>query len=114
MQVAPVKPETLLLVGLVGLAAFMLAKAAKAAPEALATVGRALNPTSDQNLAYRGAGAVVSSIVGREETLGGWIYDLTHGTPTEQAERRLSDARWDAINNPPLDINDPTTWVLVL
>ncbi len=46
---------------------------------ALGTVGQAVNPTSDQNLAYRGVNAVGAAISGRDSfSLGSWIYDLVH------------------------------------
>lgn len=57
------------------------------ASDAATAAGNAVNPTSDQNLAYRGVNAVGSAISGDEHwTLGGWIYDVTHpgesaGTP---------------------------------
>jgi hypothetical protein len=46
---------------------------------AAAAVGTAINPTSDQNLAYKGVTAVGAAISGRDSwSLGSWIYDLTH------------------------------------
>jgi hypothetical protein len=40
-----------------------------------------LNPLSDQNLAYQGASAAVSAATGRDETVGGWVYSVTHPDP---------------------------------
>ena len=40
------------------------------------------NPTSDKNLAYTGVNNVGSSITGDPNwSLGGWVYDITHGNP---------------------------------
>lgn len=37
------------------------------------------DPTSDKNLAYRGANAVGGALTGDDNfTVGGWLYDLTH------------------------------------
>jgi len=77
-----------LALGLVGAAvvAFVAYRAAAAAPAAAAAVGRAIDPTSDQNVFYRGAGAVVGVVTGsQDETLGGWLYDLTHADPMAPA-----------------------------
>lgn len=41
-------------------------------------IGTAINPVDPNNLANRGVTAVVSNVTGRDETLGGWIYDLFH------------------------------------
>lgn len=41
-------------------------------------IGTAINPVDPNNLANRGVNAVVSDVTGRDETLGGWIYDLFH------------------------------------
>lgn len=44
------------------------------------------NPGSTNNVAYQGVNAVVTEVVGYEESLGGWLYDLTHPDPvTAQA-----------------------------
>ena len=46
---------------------------------AAAAAATAVNPTSDQNLAYRGVNAVGAAISGRDSfSLGSWIYDLVH------------------------------------
>jgi len=76
----------------VGFVAWQLTKAARAgatlAAEGLATVGAAINPASDQNLAYRGVNAIGSGITGDSSwTLGGWIYDVTH--PSEEQLRAV-------------------------
>lgn len=47
------------------------------ATAAAKAVGRAVDPTSDQNLAYSGVNAVGSAISGDQHwTLGGWLYDV--------------------------------------
>ncbi len=46
---------------------------------ALAATADAVNPASDQNLAYRGVNAVGAAISGRDSfSLGSWVYDLFH------------------------------------
>lgn len=65
----------------VGLLGWLLARKGKAAA---AAVGAAVNPTSRDNLAYRGVNAVGEAVTGeRGWTLGGWLYDWTH--PEESA-----------------------------
>lgn len=41
--------------------------------ENAAAVGRAVDPTADTNLAYRGTNWALGT-----ESLGAWIYDMTH------------------------------------
>jgi len=49
------------------------------AGEALDKVGQAVNPTSDQNLAYKGVNSVGEALTGDDAfSLGSWLYDLTH------------------------------------
>jgi len=49
------------------------------AGEALEKAGEAVNPTSDQNLAYQGVNSVGAAVTGDEHfSLGSWIYELTH------------------------------------
>lgn len=44
---------------------------------AASTVGTGLNPTSDQNWAYRGVNAAGASLTGKPDfDLGGWTYDV--------------------------------------
>jgi hypothetical protein len=54
------------------------AYAARRVGQSASAIGGAINPLSDQNVAYRGANAVVSNVTGRDETVGGWLYDWTH------------------------------------
>lgn len=44
----------------------------------------AINPVDPNNLANKGVTAVVSDLTGRDETLGGWFYDLIHSSPNPQ------------------------------
>ena len=40
---------------------------------------QAVNPTSDQNVAYKSVNAVGASITGQKDfNLGSWLYDVTH------------------------------------
>jgi hypothetical protein len=56
---------------------------------AAGAVGRAVNPASDQNLAYQGVNVVGAAVSGRSSwTLGTWLYDITH--PGESAAIRSS------------------------
>lgn len=53
--------------------------AVSAVGSAASAVGTAVNPVSDQNLAYRGVNAVGASVSGDSSfSLGSWIYDLVH------------------------------------
>jgi len=59
-----------------GLAWYLLAPRIKAA---LGAIGTAVNPTSDQNIFYRGTNAVGAAVTGKDSfSLGSWLYDLTH------------------------------------
>lgn len=71
------KVGAVLAVGVVGGVGIWYAKnqAAKAAE----TVGDALNPVSKTNIFNRGVNAVVQSLTGdKNQTLGGWVYDITN------------------------------------
>lgn len=53
---------------------------ADAVPAALKAVGEAINPVSDQNIAYKGANAIAQAVSGDPSvTFGTWLYDLVHG-----------------------------------
>lgn len=89
IRVAPISGDLLVKLALLagaGLGAWMLLQKAKAAvpsfPEwDVDPTWQWVNPASDENLAYQGTNAVVSAATGRDETLGGWFYDLTHPDP---------------------------------
>lgn len=71
------KLTTYLVLGVV--AATALYFVSKKLKDAAAAVGAAVNPLSDQNLAYRGVNAVGASVSGDNNfSLGGWIYDWVH------------------------------------
>ena len=71
------KVGAVLAVGVVGGIGFWYAK--RQAAQAANAVGDALNPVSQTNIFNRGANAIVQSLTGDEnQTLGGWIYDVTH------------------------------------
>jgi len=64
-------------VGILGAGAIWYTK--KKTGEALEVVGDAINPISQNNIFNRGVNAIVQNLTGNEnQTLGGWIYDITH------------------------------------
>lgn len=59
--------------------------------DAAAAVGNAINPASDENLAYRGVNAVGGALSGDEHwTLGGWLYDILHPSADNIAAAEVS------------------------
>lgn len=45
------------------------------------TVAQAVNPVSDENIFYQGVNGIGSALTGSDSfDLGGWIYDITHGS----------------------------------
>lgn len=51
----------------------------KQAAKAASTVVDAVNPASQTNIVNRGVNSIVQTLTGDEnQTLGGWIYDITH------------------------------------
>lgn len=61
-------------------------------------IGNAINPLSDQNLAYKGANAVVQSLSGNSTaSLGTWLYDITHPGENQGGATPTTDN----INNHP-------------
>lgn len=57
----------------------LASNAADAVVSGAQAVGTAINPVSDQNIINRGVNAAVQGITGDpNQTLGGWIYDVTH------------------------------------
>jgi hypothetical protein len=52
---------------------------------AVEAVGQAVNPTSDQNLAYKGVICVGEALTGDQNfRLGSWWYDVVNDDPEEQ------------------------------
>jgi hypothetical protein len=71
------KAAAVLAVGIVGGVGVWYVK--KQAKEAIDIVGDAINPISETNIFNRGVNSVVQTLTGKEnQTLGGWIYDVTH------------------------------------
>lgn len=69
----------------------------------------AVDPTSDNNLAYRGVNAVGSSITGDSSfSLGSWLYDLTHDTEAEARMIRETPKRPAARPAPFVGPPEPT------
>ena len=58
---------------------FVAKKIGGAAGAAAKAVGTAINPTSDQNLAYRAVTGIGAAVTGSDSwSLGSWLYDVTH------------------------------------
>lgn len=54
-------------------------KTGAALGDAAQAVGTAVNPVSDQNLAYKGVNAVGAAVSGDQSfSLGSWLYSVTH------------------------------------
>jgi hypothetical protein len=66
-----------LAIGLIG--GFAIYYTTKKANETIVTVGNAINPVNQDNIFNRGVNSVVQNLTGDDnQTLGGWIYDITH------------------------------------
>lgn len=66
-----------LIVGFVGYKFYRGAVAVGDAAKVLVT--EKLNPASDKNIVYDGVNAALQAVTGQKnQTLGGWIYDVTH------------------------------------
>lgn len=92
MKVAPVSGDLLVKLGLfavAGLGVWLMLQQVRASLPTLPSWDFDMptptwqwgNPASDQNLIYQGTSGIVSAVIGRDETLGGWLYDLTHPDP---------------------------------
>ena len=88
MKVAPVSGDLLIKLALtgvaVGLAVYLVSKVAATASNAAGAIGSAfenVNPASQNNVLYHTATTITSAATGREETLGGWLYDLFNPDP---------------------------------
>ena len=81
MRIAPVSPGLLLELAVGAVAVLGLVYAYKKAKSAIPATLEYINPTSPNNIANQATNGVVSAVTGRDETLGGWIYDLTHADP---------------------------------
>jgi hypothetical protein len=79
-------------------------------------IAAAVNPTSDQNLAYQGANRIVQAATGEKDTtLGVWLWEVFNGgrEAEELASRNHYDnagkgASGSGAQEP--DYSDPTQW----
>lgn len=100
MKIAPVSADLLVKLaigaGAVLAVVYLGRRLGDAAGQAVGTVVDAINPASDQNLVYRAVNAGVQAATGTPDTLGTWIYNVTHpepGTAEEERFRQLP-AEW--------------------
>lgn len=107
MRMAPLSADLVLKLSLLagaGLVAWLLLERARAALPTLPdwqlpeVSWELANPASDKNLVYQATSGVVSAAVGHPETLGGWVYDLTHADP--MAPKPASDTVDDPYDIP--------------
>ncbi len=100
-----------------GVTAYLVVRSAaratgEAAGRTLAAVGEAVNPLSTNNLAYTGANAVVQSVTGqKDQTLGGWIYDLFNEDPMAKADRLYREQKQREAANELLRESRRNPWV---
>lgn len=79
--------KVLLYGGVAVLGLVVIAYAAKKAGQGAAAVGSALNPVSDQNIFYKAANAVLNVFTQSGDTIGTWLYGVTHSyDPTAPAK----------------------------
>jgi len=45
-----------------------------------------LNPASSENIVNKAVTSAVSGLTGKDETLGGWLYDITHDDPVNSSK----------------------------
>lgn len=70
-------------------------------------VGAAINPLNHDNIFATAGNSVVSALTGRDESLGGWFFDVTHSDPVRHDPTPLTDlgkvpeqdAMFDAMGN---------------
>lgn len=80
MKVAPVSADLLVKIGLAVAvlgAGYYVFKRVSGAVHGT----DAINPTSDKNIVYQAANSIVKALTGQDETLGGWLYSVTHADP---------------------------------
>lgn len=102
MKVAPVSADLLIKLALgavaVGLVVYGYRKVSAAAGSvgtSIAAVAEdavnAINPASDQNLAYRGVNAIGSAVTGDNSfSLGSWLYDKFNADPLAASSTPLT------------------------
>ena len=84
------KVGAVLAVGLVG--GLGLYFASKKVSSVVGEVAEGLNPNSKDNIINRGVSAIGQTITGKANwSLGGAIYDMVNGSPSEQVERIQED-----------------------
>lgn len=81
MKIAPVSAGLLVELALGAAVLLAVLYAYKKAKLALPAGLEYINPASQNNVANRATNAAVSAMTGREETLGGWLYSVTHADP---------------------------------
>ena len=68
--------KTIIALAVVAFAVYYYGK--KEVAQAAATVGRAVNPVSNENIFYKFAGSVTGALTGSNQPLGTQIYDYFH------------------------------------
>lgn len=75
-------------------------KVAEVGTEAAAAVGRAVDPTSGQNLAYRGVNRVGEVLTGEVGfSLGSWLYDVFNPPPQRSPKTATEGTPDNPITN---------------
>lgn len=73
-------PKTTLIVAGVAVAGLWYLK--RQGVQTVQAAANAVNPLNNENVFYGGVNSVGAELTGDEHfTLGGWLYDLTHGEP---------------------------------
>jgi hypothetical protein len=106
LKLGALDPKWIILAAGVALLLYELKKgvaaAANALPGAAAAVGAAVDPTNPNNLAYSGVNKVVGALTGdQNETLGGWLYDLTHPSVNPPMQVLAPTATKDPVDGMP-------------
>lgn len=101
MKIAPVSGDMVVKLAAIGAAlaaAFWGWGLLKAAVPSAGQAAQAVNPLNPNNVFAGAANSAASTLSGQPNTLGGWIYDLTHTTPSYTAP-----AAPVYVDLPPLD-----------
>lgn len=103
MKLAPVSGDLVVKLALGGAALLALVYAAKRVRDSLPSISvpdwSTFDPTSDQNALYQATNGVISAGVGYDETLGGWLYDITHRDPTKDPLPNVSGTTGPGADN---------------
>ena len=81
MKIGAVSGDLAVKLALAGIAVAGVLYLVKRGRAALPGLAGAVNPANPDNLANQAATGAVSAAVGYQETVGGWLYDLTHRDP---------------------------------